>query len=39
MSAAKHADLLFAKEMVNGDSDLMSYCKTEKIPFVPFTDL
>jgi hypothetical protein len=27
MSAAAHADLLFVKEMANGDSDLASYCK------------
>jgi 2-hydroxy-3-keto-5-methylthiopentenyl-1-phosphate phosphatase len=39
LSAAKHADVLFAKEMANGDSDLMSYCRVEKIPYVPFTDL
>ena len=38
LSAAKHADVLFAKEMANGDSDLMAYCKKETIPFVPFTD-
>ena len=39
LSAAAHADVLFAKEMANGDSDLMQYCKREKIPFVPFRDL
>lgn len=39
LSAAKHADVLFAKEMANGDSDLMQYCKREAIPFVPFRDL
>lgn len=39
LSAARHADLLFAKEMANGDSDLMAYCKKEGIPRVPFTDL
>ncbi|KAK1927276.1 HAD-like domain-containing protein [Papiliotrema laurentii] len=38
LSAAKHADVLFAKEMANGDSDLMQYCKREAIPFVPFRD-
>jgi hypothetical protein len=27
MSAAAHADLLFVKEMANGDSDLATYCK------------
>lgn len=26
MSAAAHADLLFVKEMANGDSDLATYC-------------
>jgi 2-hydroxy-3-keto-5-methylthiopentenyl-1-phosphate phosphatase len=39
MSAAAHADLLFAKQMPNGESDLMAYCKRETIPFVPFKDL
>lgn len=39
LSAAAHADVLFAKEMANGDSDLMKYCKREKIAHVPFTDL
>jgi len=39
LSAAKHADVLFAKEMENGASDLMVYCKREVIPYVPFTDL
>jgi 2-hydroxy-3-keto-5-methylthiopentenyl-1-phosphate phosphatase len=39
LSAARHADVLFTKEMANGDSDLMSYCKKEGIPHVPFTDL
>jgi hypothetical protein len=27
MSAAAHADLLFVKEMANGDSDLATYCE------------
>jgi 2-hydroxy-3-keto-5-methylthiopentenyl-1-phosphate phosphatase len=39
LSAAAHADVLFTKVMANGDSDLMAYCKREKIPHVPFTDL
>ncbi|KAK4689159.1 hypothetical protein P7C73_g939, partial [Tremellales sp. Uapishka_1] len=38
MSAAAHADLLFAKKMANGDSDLMTYCKQQGLLFVPFTD-
>lgn len=39
LSAAAHADVLFTKEMANGDSDLLAYCKREKISYVPFTDL
>jgi 2-hydroxy-3-keto-5-methylthiopentenyl-1-phosphate phosphatase len=39
LSAAKHADVLFAKVMANGDSDLLEYCKRENIPNVPFKDL
>lgn len=39
LSAARHADVLFTKEMANGDSDLLAYCKREKINYVPFTDL
>lgn len=39
LSAARHADLLFAKEMENGDSDLLVYCKREGIPHVTFKDL
>lgn len=39
LSAARHADVLFTKEMANGDSDLLAYCKREKINHVPFTDL
>ena len=27
MSAAAHADLLFVKQMANGDSDLATYCE------------
>lgn len=27
MSAAAHADVLFVKEMPNGDSDLATFCK------------
>ncbi|WVO14512.1 hypothetical protein L204_102147 [Cryptococcus depauperatus] len=38
LSAAKHADLLFAKTMVNGHSDLQTFCEREKIPHVPFVD-
>ncbi|GFZ50818.1 Pdp3-interacting factor 1 [Saitozyma sp. JCM 24511] len=38
LSAAKHADVLFAKVMANGDSDLLEYCKRENIPNVPFKD-
>lgn len=39
MSAAKHADLLFVKEMANGDSDLAAYCKEQDIDHVSFKDL
>lgn len=39
LSAARHADVLFTKEMANGDSDLMAFCKKEGIPHVPFTHL
>lgn len=39
MSAAAHADLLFVKEMENGDSDLATYCKEMDIPHVSFKDL
>ena len=39
LSAAKHADLLFAKERADGESDLMVYCKRNDIPFVQFQDL
>ncbi|KAJ9114924.1 hypothetical protein QFC20_001297 [Naganishia adeliensis] len=38
MSAAAHADLLFVKEMANGDSDLAVYCKEQDIDHVPFKD-
>ncbi|GHJ84211.1 hypothetical protein NliqN6_0613 [Naganishia liquefaciens] len=38
MSAAKHADLLFVKEMANGDSDLAAYCKEQDIDHVSFKD-
>jgi hypothetical protein len=39
MSAAAHADLLFVKEMANGDSDLAAYCKEQDIDHVSFKDL
>ncbi|WWC71384.1 uncharacterized protein I206_105339 [Kwoniella pini CBS 10737] len=38
LSAAKHADLLFAKVMANGHSDLKTYCEREHIKHVPFRD-
>ncbi|ORX38337.1 HAD-like domain-containing protein [Kockovaella imperatae] len=38
LSAAKHADLLFAKERADGESDLMVYCTRNEIPFVQFLD-
>ncbi|KAJ9111093.1 hypothetical protein QFC19_001291 [Naganishia cerealis] len=38
MSAAAHADLLFVKEMPNGDSDLAAYCKEQNIDHVSFKD-
>ncbi|KAL7422368.1 hypothetical protein Q5752_003014 [Cryptotrichosporon argae] len=37
-SAAKHADVLFTKVMANGNSDLLTFCKREGIPHVPFSD-
>nr|XP_018261679.1 uncharacterized protein I303_06120 [Kwoniella dejecticola CBS 10117]OBR83837.1 hypothetical protein I303_06120 [Kwoniella dejecticola CBS 10117] len=39
LSAAKHADLLFAKVMANGHSDLKTFCEREQIKHVPFKDL
>lgn len=38
MSAAAHADLLFAKTEANGDSDLVEYCNEKGIKYVPFKD-
>ncbi|WVF67508.1 hypothetical protein IAT40_002264 [Kwoniella sp. CBS 6097] len=38
LSAARHADVLFAKVMANGHSDLKTFCEREHIPHVPFTD-
>ncbi|KAG5912770.1 hypothetical protein E4U53_005172 [Claviceps sorghi] len=34
LSAARETDLLFAK----ADKDLVTYCETEKVPFVTFRD-
>lgn len=39
LSAAKHADLLFAKTMESGHSDLQTYCEKQGIRHVPFVDL
>ncbi|WVQ79731.1 hypothetical protein IAT38_001831 [Cryptococcus sp. DSM 104549] len=38
LSAAKHADLLFAKTMATGHSDLQTFCERQNIPHVPFVD-
>jgi len=38
LSAAKHADVLFVKEKLDGENDLETYCKREKIPHVLFPD-
>jgi 2-hydroxy-3-keto-5-methylthiopentenyl-1-phosphate phosphatase len=38
MSAAKHADMLFAKDKPDGENDLAAYCTRENIPYVLFTD-
>ncbi|KAE8541954.1 hypothetical protein D1P53_002128 [Cryptococcus gattii VGV] len=38
LSAAKHADLLFAKTMESGHSDLQTYCEKQGIRHVPFVD-
>lgn len=36
LSAAKHADILFAKKEPGMDSDLATYCKREGIPHILF---
>ncbi|KAI0253964.1 HAD-like domain-containing protein [Lactifluus subvellereus] len=38
ISAAKHADMLFAKEKSNGENDLAAYCTRENIRHVLFAD-
>jgi 2-hydroxy-3-keto-5-methylthiopentenyl-1-phosphate phosphatase len=38
MSAAKHADMLFAKDKPDGENDLSAYCTREGIPHVLFSD-
>jgi 2-hydroxy-3-keto-5-methylthiopentenyl-1-phosphate phosphatase len=38
MSAAKHADMLFAKEKTDGENDLAAYCTRENIPHLLFAD-
>ncbi|ODN83568.1 hypothetical protein L202_01688 [Cryptococcus amylolentus CBS 6039] len=38
LSAAKHADLLFAKTMPSGHSDLQTFCQKQKINHLPFVD-
>lgn len=38
MSAAAHADILFAKTKANGESDLAVYCDEKGIKYVPFQD-
>jgi 2-hydroxy-3-keto-5-methylthiopentenyl-1-phosphate phosphatase len=38
ISAAKHADMLFAKDKTDGENDLAAYCIRENIPHVMFAD-
>ncbi|KAH9970184.1 HAD-like domain-containing protein [Lactifluus volemus] len=38
ISAAKHADMLFAKEKPDGENDLATYCTRENIPHVMFAN-
>jgi len=38
LSAAAHADLLFAKRKEDGESDLAQYCDEKGIGYVPFKD-
>jgi len=38
MSAAAHADVLFAKRKADGESDLIQYCEEKGIGYVPFRD-
>lgn len=38
MSAAAHADILFAKTKPNGENDLVEYCDEKGIKYVPFKD-
>jgi len=38
LSAAAHADVLFAKTKPDGESDLAEYCKEQGIGYVAFTD-
>ncbi|CAK5268907.1 unnamed protein product [Mycena citricolor] len=38
MSAARHADVLFVKEKLDGENDLAAYCVREGIPHILFSD-
>ena len=38
LSAAAHADVLFAKTKPDGESDLAQYCDEKGIKYVPFKD-
>lgn len=38
LSAAAHADILFAKTKPDGESDLVHYCDEKGIRYVPFKD-
>jgi len=38
LSAAEHADILFAKMKPDGESDLVHYCDEKRIEYVPFKD-
>lgn len=38
ISAARHADVLFAKEKPNGENDLSTYCTKEGIKHVLFQE-
>jgi len=38
LSAATHADILFAKTKPDGERDLAQYCDEKGIKYVPFKD-
>ena len=38
MSAARHADVLFVKQKLDGENDLAAFCRREGIPHILFED-